>query len=117
MTPVNRDASVVTSQSGCTETETIDQRYDSLALALRVVRHQLLTAEGDEKKELGSRHLDLQQQLCDIKKEKKADNVKNRGLQHYILDECRTRFTSSEWKELIKIASANKFYKDGIYND
>jgi len=95
--PLDKEASVVTSQKGCSDELTSEQERQNL-----VARYQRLMAivtkypkKSRERKQIGAEIQELAIRIRLMKTKKKA---KGRDLTHYIVDVLKEKMTSFEWK-------------------
>ena len=109
-TPVNRIASIVTSQNGCDDEMTLTDQRDSLARAITHIEREILglPKKHHYRKELGVKKMRMQNQISVINKAIKKQNIRDVDLNEYIFKECRKRMSKPQWNEIISSAVAAK---------
>lgn len=103
--PVNKSASVVTSQSGCATDGTLsdEQLRENLVEKLKRIEKRILSIpkNSQERKTLGKEKLRLQNKIHEIRPAKKAPGVEN-----CFIEVCRREFTKVQFDILMAKAVA-----------
>jgi hypothetical protein len=109
-TPVNKTAALITSQSGCNDIQTLDDKRDSLARALNSLQSEIsgLPKKHKLRKDLGYKKMALQQEISVVNKLIKKSRLFDRDLEKYVVQECRNRMTRAEFHEIWCAARAAK---------
>lgn len=109
-TPINRTAAIVTSQAGCTDEISIDDRRDSLKRSKESMQRELdgLPKKHKYRAELGIKILAIQQELTLLRKQRKFSGAKDRDLNNYIIDVIKEAVPAYKFQEWISMARARK---------
>lgn len=113
-TAINRQASIVTSQHGCEEEMTLEDKRDSIARAIQRIEREIaaLPKKNRYRAELGQKKFSLQQEISAINAAIKRNNIRDTDLNEYILAECRRRSTRAQWNEILCAARAAKHCRE-----
>ena len=123
MTPINKTAALVTSQSGCAESEelSIEQERECLILRLSQVDQEFAPLKSSEsteyKEELRLERFELRKQLRVLKAQRKVNNRLDRDLNQYIIDVLKKRMGKFQWSLVVKEADAIKKAEVKAAND
>lgn len=109
-TPINKTAAIVTSQSGCSDEISIEDRRDTLKRSKESLQRELdgLPKNHRYRKEIGGKILQIQQELTLLRKQRKFAGAKDRDLNNYIIDVIKESVPSYKFQEWISIARARK---------
>lgn len=99
--PVDKKASMVTSQSGCTEELTTEQQRQNLISRYQRLQEEIIKfpKNSPRRKELGQELQELNQRIRVMKSRKKKGNLKD-----YIINILKENMTKYEWKLTVDIA-------------
>jgi uncharacterized protein YxjI len=108
--PINKTAAMVVSQSGCSEELTDAQRRDSLVARWKYLKGRLpqLPKNCDLRKKIGKEMVAIQNQITELRPRHKV-----RGLQEYIVDVLKERYTKYQWEQIIEEAERRKKQREG----
>lgn len=109
-TPINKTAAIVTSQSGCSDEMSIEDRRDSLKRSRESLQRELdsLTKSHRYRNEIGAKMLQIQQELTLLRKQRKFSGEKDRDLNNYIIDVIKEAVPAYKFQEWISMARARK---------
>lgn len=109
-TPINKTAAMVTSQSGCVDEISIEDRRDSLKRAKESMQRELygLPKNHRYRNEIGLKILAIQQELTLLRKQRKFAGAKDRDLNNYIIDVIKEAVPAYKFQEWISMARARK---------
>ena len=112
MIPVNKSASLVTSQAGCSESEELspEQERECLVSRFTQVHREIagLPKKHEHRKLLGLEILSLQDKITEANLKIKCSNVERVDISRYIIKICRERLGAYRWKSIIAEAKALK---------
>lgn len=110
--PINKQASIVTSQSGCTSHNglSVEQTRENLVSQWKMIQNKIadLPEKHPNRRKLGIQAREIQDKISSIRPKRKFD----RGLNQYILDIVKSRVTKTQWHNLVD--EAEKMLKKDI---
>ncbi len=109
-TPINKTAAMVTSQSGCCDEISIEDRRDTLKRSKESLQRELdgLPKNHRYRKEIGEKILQIQKEMTLLRKQRKFAGAKDRDLNNYIIDVIKESVPAYKFQEWISIARARK---------
>lgn len=109
-TPVNKLSAIVTSQSGCSDDMALDDERDSLVRALQQIDREIagLPKKHRFRAELGQKKEGIKKELIRVNRLLGNEKRKRLELQHYIVLECKRRFTVGQWNSILAAAREAK---------
>lgn len=104
MTPINKTAALVTSQSGTEGILTLEQERENLVSHLNCIRSEInsLPKKSKARAKLGLECFETQNQIRAIKAKMKY--ISEGDLSHYIIDIVKEESTTFQWKRLVEKA-------------
>lgn len=110
MTPANRTAAIVTSQTGCTVELTRDQRLENLRTKVTHLQRVIANMPKDhpKRKAVGIQISKINRQINKLR-----TAPRYRDVHRYIVDIVKERYTGFEWKRLVDEAVKRKATAEG----
>lgn len=104
--PVNKTAKLVTSQAGCMDIETIQQKKESIALRVQQLKREICGLPKNHKlrKNLGCEMQRIQVEAQKLNKQLKISNVMGVSFETYIVKVCRGRLGKAVWQGVLREA-------------
>lgn len=109
MSPVNSTAAIVTSQAGCSDELTLDQRRVALVDRSTQLHNELLLhhKKSKERIRLGLERFNVQEELAEVNRQVKALNIINGAKIDdigYLIKAMKLRLTGFQYNQIIKLS-------------